>query len=117
MTYNQTKKEINRLYTLLKNRPYHYEVQTVADVICEGHGAFFPTGTYTQKDVLVYDNFPDGYEATIRKQIAELQATINDEEQRRYNKAKYKRYLKEVEELRKELTYKEKFIKEYEEKH
>lgn len=115
MTYATAKKELKELYALLNERPYHTEVRMVENYGPLDGGKFsMPLGTYSMQSVQVYDTLPASYVNKIKKKIIKLEAIIADEEQERYNKAKYKRYIKETAELKETLEYKLAWIKAYE---
>lgn len=109
MTYNETKREINRLWKEYKNA-YTFEQRYERANVCYGHGDFRPTDRMEWKTYKVDDVEK---QAELKKQIDALYKTIEAEDEKRKIIAKVKRYEKQVEELKKELEYKENFIKKY----
>lgn len=108
MTYNQTVKEIKRLYEL-KNQAYDEVTFIQQKNVCEGHGMFRPTEVLHK----VTERVPRTAEQdAIQKQIDALEATIYDEKERRFIKAKRKRYEKELAELKDRMAYLEKWLAE-----
>ena len=108
MTYNQTVKEIKRLYEL-KEQAYDEVTFIQQKNICEGHGMFRPAGPLYK----VTERVPRTAEQdAIQKQIDALEATIYDEKERRYIKAKRKRYEKELVELKNRMAHIEKWLAE-----
>ena len=108
--YNATKKLINDLYAEIQKAErteVGYKIEEA--VRCDGHGIFVPTGEFHK--VPVYGD---------KKRIAELTeqiATLETDEYLAFekaerNKAKEKRYRKELAELNKRKAYLEKWLAE-----
>lgn len=114
MTYNQTLKEIARLKEELKKegKVIGFEDYKVAVTECHGMGDFRETGEYKTYTKIIREENPNKKE--IEEKIKTLENSIEEEKERRREKAKYNRYKKEVEELKKELEYKMKWIEDYE---
>ena len=108
MTYNQTMKEISRLYELKKKA--YTEVEQIEEVcMTVGHGQFVPTGTFKK----VVHRIPNEEEQRkIQEQIDELEKSIKAEKEERAKKAKRKRYEKELAELKDRVEYLEKWLAE-----
>ena len=101
MTYTETKKEINRLYNELNKRDKtmgEYVLVNERGMIQEFE--FIPNEEKCKAD------------EEIRAQIKILEKEIEEEENRRYIKAKIRRYKKELEEIKKREKYLEKWLKE-----
>jgi hypothetical protein len=108
--YNATKKLINNLYAEIQKAERTEVGYTIREKArCEGHGIFVPTGEFHKVPV-----FGD------KKRIAELTeqiATLETDEYLAFekaekNKAKERRYRKELEELNKRKAYLEKWLAE-----
>lgn len=101
MTYTETKKEINRLYNELNKRDTtmgEYVLVNERGMIQEFE--FIPNEEKRKAD------------EEIRAQIKILEKEIEEEENRRYIKAKIRRYRKELEEIKNREKYLEKWLEE-----
>lgn len=122
MTYNQIKKEINRLYKVIEENKGSYtytlkyinEDQAMAYSYAEKSGNVQAGWHKVRNEGLFQTEEQKRTTEEAEKQIAILQKEIEEEENRRYITAKIKRYKKELEELNIRKTYLEKWLAENE---
>lgn len=109
MTYENTKKRIGELYREKENA-YTVKMEWREILKTVGFGEVEGTGEYAYLPTRVYD-----YEKIkkLEKEINNLYETIREEEKRRNEEKKYKRYLREIKALKKEIEEKENWINNY----
>ena len=113
-----TTKEINAIKNQIKklkeekNNCFHFEKQLTEETKTIGFHEAEKTGCLIYKSVRVDDI---AKQQEIQQEINTLYAIIKPYEDMKSNKAKYKRYIKEIAKLEEELAYKRKWLEENEE--